>query len=111
MTNALLRREDSEEPPLPPYASELLEGVVAHWDEIDDLLRTYAEGWELERMPAVDRNLLRLSVYELLYNEEVPDAVAIDEAVDLARELSTDDSPKFVNGLLGRLQLLKEDDV
>src|SRR5215472_8920811 len=75
--------------------------------QIDDLLSAHAQGWSLERMPAVDRNVLRIGVYELLWRDEVPDAVAISEAVALASELSTDDSPAFVNGLLGRLLQLK----
>jgi len=91
----------------PPYAAEIVEGVAAHRVEIDELLRTYSEGWSLERMPGVDRGILRLGVWELLYNDDVPDAVAIDEAVQLAAELSTDESPGFINGLLGRILELK----
>jgi N utilization substance protein B len=93
--------------PFPAYAAELVEGVQAHRDRIDGLLAEYARGWALERMPAVDRNLLRIGSYELLWSGEVPDGVAISEAVQLARELSTDDSPTFVNGLLARLLELK----
>jgi N utilization substance protein B len=93
--------------PFSEYAVEIVEGVCAHSERIDELLSTYAQGWALERMPAVDRSLLRLSSWELLYNDEVPDPVAIDEAVELARLLSTDESPVFVNGLLARLLELK----
>jgi transcription antitermination protein NusB len=92
---------------VPEYAATVVEGVVAHRERIDELLRTYAQGWTLERMPAVDRAVLRLGAWELLFNDEVPDAVAIDEAVELARSLSTDDSPGFVNGLLARLMAVK----
>ncbi len=92
---------------LPQYAVELVEGVVAHRGRIDELIETYSHGWTLERMPAVDRGLLRLGVWEILYNPDVPDAVAIDEAVALAGELSTDDSPSFINGLLARIMELK----
>ncbi|MGO1318430.1 MAG: transcription antitermination factor NusB [Cellulomonadaceae bacterium] len=92
---------------LPQYAVDLVEGVLVHRERIDELLETYSHGWTLSRMPAVDRALLRLAAWEILFNEDVPDAVAIDEAVDLARSLSTDDSPAFVNGLLARVLELK----
>jgi transcription antitermination protein NusB len=95
------------DPPVGEYAVELVEGVVAHRDRIDELLTTYSQGWSLDRMPAVDRALLRLGTFELLWRDDVPDAVVINEAVQLARELSTDDSPGFVNGLLARLLDLK----
>jgi N utilization substance protein B len=92
---------------LPEYAVTLVQGVVEHRERIDELLSTYAHGWTLERMPAVDRAVLRLGAWELLYNDDVPDAVAIDEAVQLAQSLSTDESPGFVNGLLARLLTVK----
>ena len=92
---------------VPQYAVEIVEGVVAHRDRIDEVLETYSQGWTLQRMPAVDRALLRIGSWEVLFNDEVPDAVALDEAVDLAGDLSTDDSPAFVNGLLGRVKDLK----
>ena len=84
-----------------PYTVTLVEGVHAHQARIDELIGTYAVGWSLDRMPAVDRAVLRLGVFEVLWSDDVPDAVAVDEAVELARSLSTDDSPNFVNGLLG----------
>ena len=84
-----------------------MSGVIAKQGQIDELLRTYAQGWTLERMPAVDRVILRIGTWELLFNDDVPDGVAVSEAVALARTMSTDDSPGFVNGLLGRLQELK----
>ncbi|MQA83539.1 MAG: transcription antitermination factor NusB [Streptosporangiales bacterium] len=90
-------------PPVPEYTITLVEGVDAHREQIDELLAAYSIGWTLERMPAVDRNVLRLGVYELLWADDVPDGVAISEAVLLARELSTEESPHFVNGLLARL--------
>jgi N utilization substance protein B len=95
------------DPPVPEYTVELIEGISARRARIDELISTYAEGWTLERMPPVDRNLLRVAIYELLWNDDVPDGVAINEAVELAKDLSTDESPRFINGLLGRLQLLK----
>lgn len=93
--------------PLPDYTGVLVRGVVQHWAAINDALTTYSKDWPLERMPAVDRNLLRLSAFELLFNDEVPDAVAIAEGVGLATELSTDESPRFVAGLLNRLAEVK----
>ncbi len=89
------------------YAVALVEGVTAHRERIDELLAAYAVGWTVDRMPAVDRNVLRIAAYEILYQNDVPDAVAISEAVKLVRELSTDDSPSFVNGLLSRLVQVK----
>jgi N utilization substance protein B len=103
----LAERLPGAEPPVPQYAVDLVEGVVANQARIDELLSTYAQGWTLDRMPAVDRNILRIGTWELLWNHEVPDAVALDEAVELAHLLSTDDSPSFVNGLLGRLAEVK----
>jgi len=89
------------EAPTNAYTETLVRGVVAEQQRIDALLAEHAQGWTLDRMPAVDRNVLRLGVYEMLYVEDVPDAVAVSEAVALARDLSTDESPSFVNGVLG----------
>ena len=90
-------------PPVSDYAAELVRGVQAHREAIDELLARYSRGWTLDRMPAVDRNILRIGAYELLWGSGVPDGVVISEAVLLARDLSTDGSPAFVNGLLARL--------
>lgn len=90
-----------------PYAEELVRGVTMRRGELDEYLETYSQGWTLERMPAVDRNILRVGAWELLHNDDVPDAVAVAESVNLAKELAGDDSPRFVNGLLGRLQKMK----
>ena len=91
--------------PLPPepFAAELLVGVGEHADEIDATIRAYAKGWTLERMPALDRALLRIGVYELSYTPEVPTGAVISEAVELAKTFSTDDSGKFVNGMLSAI--------
>lgn len=89
--------------PISDYTIALVEGVTAHREHIDELLAEHAEGWSLSRMPAVDLAILRVGLYELLWAADVPDPVAIDEAVGLAKELSTDDSPRFVNGVLGRI--------
>jgi N utilization substance protein B len=94
-------------PPVSAYAADLVRGVTMHAARIDELISQYAEGWTLDRMPAVDRNVLRIGVYELLWADDVPDAVAINEAVLLAQDLSTDASPAFVNGLLARIAELK----
>jgi len=94
-------------PPVPEYAAELVRGVQEHQAQIDALLADNARGWTLERMPSVDRNILRIGAYELFWAADVPDGVAISEAVLLARELSTDASPAFVNGLLARLLELR----
>ena len=83
-----------------PYAREIVQGVIDHAAEIDGLIEGHTTSWPLDRMPAVDRGILRIAVWETRYNPEVPVGVAIDEAVELAKELSTDDSPKFVNGIL-----------
>ena len=101
---ALDRAVADGEGPTNDYTATLVRGVVEHQDEIDALLRAAAEGWTLERMPAVDRNVLRIGVWELLHADDVPDAVAVSEAVNLVRELSTDESPGFVNGVLGTIQ-------
>jgi transcription antitermination protein NusB len=94
-------------PPVSAYAAGLVRGVREHQEGIDTLLAAHSQGWTLDRMPAVDRNVLRIGAYELLWKDDVPDAVAISEAVQLAGDLSTDDSPAFVNGLLGHLLELK----
>lgn len=93
----------AEGTPLNPYTVALVEGVVGHQEAIDELLGHYSVGWTLDRMPAVDRNLLRLGAFEILHAADVPDEVAISEAVALAHQLSTDDSARFVNGVLARL--------
>lgn len=85
------------------YAREIVDGVTDHREEIDELIMSYAQGWTIERMPNVDRALLRVAAWEILFNDEVPAAVAIDQAVELAKDYSTDDSSRFVNGVLGRI--------
>jgi N utilization substance protein B len=100
---AYLGQLEDPKPLYLPYSIELVEGVEAHAERIDELIGSYAEGWTLDRMPVIDRNLARIAVYELVYNDEIDSAVAITEAVELAETLSTDDSPRFLNGLLGRI--------
>lgn len=95
------------EAPLSELTADLVSGVVERWSQIDELIATYAQGWTIDRMPAVDRAILRLGAYEVLFSTDVPEPVAVSEWVGLATELSTDDSPRFVNGLLGRLVEVK----
>ena len=95
------------EAPLSEFTADLVMGVVEHWAQVDELITTYSQGWTLQRMPAVDRAILRLGAYEVLFSTDVPEPVAISEWVGLATELSTDDSPRFVNGLLARLAEVK----
>ncbi len=91
---------------LHPYTVTVARGVSQHAAHIDDLITSHLQGWTLDRLPAVDRAILRVSVWELLHAEDVPEPVAVDEAVELAKELSTDDSPGFVNGVLGQIMLV-----
>jgi len=104
---ALDRAIAAGEGPTNDYTSDLVRGVVEHRPRIDELLADYSEGWTLDRMPAVDRNVLRLGVFELMWADDVPDAVAVTEAVALVQDLSTDESPGFVNGVLGNIQRSK----
>jgi len=90
-----------------PHAVRIIQGVDENRERIDDLLATYAVGWTLDRMPAVDLIVLRIGAFELLWADDIPDGVALSEAVTLATDFSTEESPKFVNGLLSRLQELK----
>jgi len=99
----LAQRLAQAEPPVPGYTVTLVEGVVANRQRIDELIETYAVEWSLDRMPAVDRNLLRIGTYELLWLEETPDGVVLSEAVNLAQDLSTDQSASFVNGVLAKM--------
>lgn len=102
------RREEPEaQVVVPEFTVTLIEGVASHWASINDALSSWSQGWSLERMPAVDRAILRLGTYEIVWAEDVPDAVAISEAVNLAAHLSTDESPNFVSGLLTRISQMK----
>lgn len=103
VATTLAARAARADPPVHPYTTELVNGVREHHARIDAILAQYAEGWTIARMPGVDRAVLRLGIYELLWRPDVPDAVAIDEAVELAKTLSTDESPRFVNGVLARV--------
>ena len=99
----LAERVAMADPPVNDYTVDLVEGVQANHVRIDEILAEYADGWTVARMPGVDRAVLRLGVYELLWRTDVPPAVVIDEAVELAKSLSTEESPRFVNGVLARV--------
>jgi transcription antitermination protein NusB len=99
-------QSDSELATLNPYTVTVARGVTEHAAHIDDLIAAHLQGWTLDRLPAVDRAILRVAVWELLHAEDVPEPVAVDEAVELAKKLSTDDSPGFVNGVLGQVMLV-----
>lgn len=96
-------QQQSEDGPINDYTITLVEGVTEHRARLDEVISSYVQGWTLERMPAVDRNVLRLATFEVLFVDDVPDAVAVSEALHLVRDLSTDDSPAFVNGVLGNI--------
>ena len=100
---ALERAVAEGEGPTNAYTGVLVRGVEERRERIDEVIASYAEGWTLSRMPAVDRNVLRLGTWELLFADDVPDAVAVAEATSLAQDLSTDESPQFVNGVLGAI--------
>ncbi|RNM11014.1 transcription antitermination factor NusB [Nocardioides pocheonensis] len=99
---------EAGETPSNDYTVTLVRGIEERLERIDELISTYAEGWSLARMPAVDRNVLRIGVFEVLWVDDVPDAVAVSEALNLVRDLSTDESPAFVNGVLGHIVRDKE---
>lgn len=104
--NSLALSNSDDMSPLNPYTVTVARGVTEHSAHIDDLISAHLQGWTLDRLPAVDRALLRVAVWELLHAEDVPEPVAVDEAVELAKQLSTDDSPGFVNGVLGQVMLV-----
>ncbi|GGH57755.1 transcription antitermination factor NusB [Rothia aerolata] len=105
--DVLVRRRMYTSAQISPYSEAMVRGVRDHDEEIREYIETYSQGWTMDRMPSVDRVVLRLGAWELLFNDDVPDPVAISEATGLVKLLSTDDSPKFVNGLLDRLRQVK----
>ena len=94
--------------PIREYTRELISGVVGNRRKIDELIMTYAQGWDMDRLPAVDRNILRIGIFEILWSTAVPTSVSIDEALNLAKELSSDESSKYIHGVLGRIASLKD---
>lgn len=109
LSTRLVDVEGPDARPVREYAQELVKGVVEHRRKIDELISTYAQGWDMDRLPTVDRNVLRIAIYELLWCENIPDAVAIDEALTLAKLLSTDESAGYIHGVLGRISSIKTD--
>jgi N utilization substance protein B len=103
----LLGLRPSDELSQGEYVKTLVEGVEEHREKIDELIHTYAEGWDMDRMPAIDRNLLRIALFEILWEGDLDDKIAVSEAVEIAGELSTRDSAGYVNGVLGRVIVLK----
>ena len=94
--------------PIREYTKELIIGIADNRRKIDELISTYAQVWDMDRLPAVDRNILRLGIYEILWCKDLEDAIAIDEALNLAKELSTDDSATYIHGVLGRIASIKD---
>ncbi|CAB4531479.1 unannotated protein [freshwater metagenome] len=94
--------------PIREFTKVLVEGVVANKRKIDELITTYAQGWDMDRLPAVDRNILRLGIYEIVWSTDLDDGIAIDEALKLAKELSTDESSGYIHGVLGKISMIKE---
>ena len=106
----VLRDVPDESPdarPIRDFTKELIGGITENRRKIDELIATYAQGWDMDRLPAVDRNILRLAIYEIIWSDDVEDAVAIDEALNLARDLSTDESAGYIHGVLGRISTIK----
>ena len=104
---SLLSERPAEELSQGDYVRELIVGVEEHLSKIDELITTYAQGWDMDRMPAIDRNILRIALFEILWISNLDDEIAVSEAVEIATELSTDDSAKYINGVLGRIVILK----
>lgn len=105
----LSSRMSGEEVYIREYTAQLLEGVASARKKIDELITLHAQGWDMDRMPAVDRNILRIAIYELLWSTEIPDKVAISEALELAKTLSTDDSVSYINGVLATIAANRDD--
>jgi N utilization substance protein B len=108
LTSRDVVEEGPDARPIREYTKSLINGVFDNSRKIDELITTYAQGWDMDRLPNVDRNILRLGIFEILWSSEVPDSVAIDESLDLAKTLSTDDSSTYIHGVLGRIASLKD---
>jgi N utilization substance protein B len=105
----LSQRSEDLEYVIRDFTKELVQGVEEHRRKIDELITTYSQGWDMDRMPVIDRNILRLAIYELLWSKDVPMPVAVDEAIELAQTLSTDESSKYINGVLSKIIEIKPD--
>lgn len=109
LESRLVVEEGPDSRPMREYARTLVTGVVDHRRKIDELISTYAQGWDMDRLPIVDRNILRIAIFEILWGEDVPDAVVIDEALTMASILSTEESASYIHGVLGRISSIKGD--
>ena len=103
-----ITEEGPDARPIREYTREIITGVAENRRKIDELIATYAQGWDMDRLPAVDRNIMRLALFEILWSPDLDDAIAIDEALSLAKELSTDESAGYIHGVLGRISSLKD---
>jgi len=106
--NELFTKRGASELSQEPYVGEVISGVTEHIGKIDELIMTYAQGWDMDRMPPIDRNILRIALFEILWGNEIPIEVASDEAVELGKSLSTDESSSYINGVLGRIIKIKD---
>jgi N utilization substance protein B len=106
--NELFSKRGASELSQEPYVGEVISGVTEHIGKIDELIMTYAQGWDMDRMPPIDRNILRIALFEILWGNEIPIEVAADEAVELGKSLSTDESSAYINGVLGRIIKIKD---
>lgn len=109
LESRLVVEEGPDARPIRDFARALVNGVIEHRRKIDELISTYAQGWDMDRLPIVDRNILRIAIYEILWGKDVPDAVAIDEALTMAALLSTEESAGYIHGVLGRISSIKGD--
>ncbi len=109
LTTRLVVEEGPDARPVRDYTQSLIAGVAEHRRKIDELISTYAKGWDMDLLPAVDRTVLRIAIYEILWAQDIPDAVAIDEALTLAKDLSTEESAAYIHGVLGRISSIKDD--
>ncbi len=108
LESRIIDESDVEARPIRDFTRELIAGVTSNQRKIDELITTYAQGWDMDRLAAVDRNILRLGIYEIVWSDDLADSIAIDEALTLAKDLSTDDSASFIHGLLGKIASIKE---
>lgn len=109
LESRLIVEEGPDARPMREFAKTLVTGVIDHRRKIDELISTYAQSWDMDRLPIVDRNILRIAIYEILWGDEIPDAVAIDEALTMAALLSTEESAGYIHGVLGRISSIKVD--
>lgn len=108
LESRVIDENDIDARPIRDFTRELIAGVTSNQRKIDELITTYAQGWDMDRLAAVDRNILRLAIFEIVWSDELADSIAIDEALTLAKDLSTDDSASFIHGLLAKISSIKE---